>query len=657
MLSGHSTRNMLFAFLAALSIVAGVVRWHAAHLDRRIPDEDIAQAVVTKVLDSGSLDTNWIRTDVESRFKGNEYNFSSYYLTAALYEKLTGRAWNDTHNHRSSMIGHIRELSAILGALCVFFTGVLGWRIGGTAAALTAALLTACSPLLFQDSLYARPETFVTLLGVIWMIMLSAPGRHGNLILAFAGLLTGLLIATKITFLIYLPFPLLLASRLIDQGSDLRPNDESRHDRWTLAIGAYFSLVGAGFALGAPYALKFPSEYLQGVSSLFGQYEGSVLNSGAEGFSDLLGRIEGNLEYFAYTIGYLALLLAACGAATLAFRRDIWRSVIFTAPLLLLLYFMRMRPLFERNFSQSLPALFVLAGLGVKATIDLIRVPARLRAAIAALLIGTAALMPALVTAKILHPSLDGAFQAEIDAKTKSIADDGRTAVFETEFYDGTFCGDYVYMLKQPGHERVIGAMLGRGYHIVAQVESPFSGHTSYTLEPYYAPTTVYLAPPQTTDACEFSIEPLKEGAGMTPVSAHVVASGGWMPKGNAPGVPSEVWRWPLYDSRMGPGADRNTGALTIGPFRACGSLIVPYSMGPGHQDFSLKVSRRKGKQTTVIFDGILPGSRYQWQAMEVNAVKGQCADYTIEAEDKGSSWGQWLGVGLPVQPAAVPGR
>lgn len=648
---------MLFAFLAALSIAAGAVRWHAAHLDRRIPDEDIAQAVVTKVLDSGSLDTNWIRTDVESRFKDNEYNFSSYYLTAALYEKLTGRAWDDTHNHKSSMVGHIRELSAILGALCVFFTGVLGWRVGGGAAALTAALLTACSPLLFQDSLYARPETFVTLLGVIWMIMLTAPGRHGGLILAFTGLLTGILIATKITFLVYLPFPLLLATRLIDQGGDLQPHGEPHHNRWTWTLGAYFCLVGAGFALGAPYALKFPSEYLQGVASLFGQYEGDVLNSGGEGLNDLLGRLEGNLAYFVYTMGYLALLLAACGAAKLAIRRDLWRAAIFTAPLLLLLYFLRMRPLFERNFSQSLPAMFVLAGLGVKAIVDLIRVPASLRAVIAALLAATATLMPALVTAKILHPSLDGAFQTEIDAKTKSIAGDGQTAVFETEFYDGAYCGHYVYMLKQPGHERDIETMLSQGFRIVAEVASPFSGHTSYTLEPYYAPTIVYLAPPQKTGACAFNLEPLKASIGMVPVSARVVATGGWIPKGDASGVPSDTWRWPLYDSRTGPGGDRNTGTLSMGPFRACGSLAVPYSMGPGHQNFSLKVSRRQGKQTTVIFDGILPGARYQWQTMVIDAVKSECADYSVEAVDNGTSWGQWLGVGLPVQFGAMPGR
>ena len=83
----------------------------------------------------------------------------------------------------------------------------------------------------------------------------------------------------------------------------------------------------------------------------------------------------------------------------------------------------------------------------------------------------------------------------------------------------------------------------------------------------------------------------------------------------------------------------------------------VPYSMGPGHAGFSLRVSRRKGKQNTVIYDGILPGSRYQWQAMEIDAVKGACADYTIEAEDKGSSWGQWLGVDFRIQISASPRR
>ncbi len=655
MLDTFSIRAKTLVILAALSILAGGIRWHAAQLDRRIPDEGIAQAVVTQVLDSGSLDTNWNRTYVENRFRYNEYNFSSYYLAAAAYERLTGMARADTHDGEASLLVHLRGLSVILGALCVLVAGLLGLRLSGAPAAITAALLTACSPGLFQDSLYARPETFVTLLSLLWMLALTARGRYGSWALASAGLLVGILIATKITFLLYLPFPLLLASRMLDRGDDALSDNDARHTRWSWAIGAYFNLVAIGFALGAPYAVKLPVEYLQGVEALLNQYEGSLLSTGTQGFDGLLGRVTSNCAYLAYTIGYPALLLSACGVASLVSGKKAWQTLIFIAPLALLLYFMRIVPLFERNFSQSLPVLFVLAGMGVGAVLARIHPMSRLQPAVAPLLIVAATLTPASVTAKILHPALDGSFQAEIDTETHAIAGDNQTAVFDTEYYAGLFCGHYVYMLKQPGHRAIIGSMLRQGFRIVAQVQSPFDD-ASYTLQTYYAPTMIYLAPPSVApESCGFSLEPLQVRPGLTPVRAHVAATGGWIPDGSKSGVLPVVWPWPLFDSHTGAGADHDTGTLSIGPFHACGGFTVPYSIGPGHVNVSLKLTRRSGKNTKAIYAGLLPGGWYQWYAMHIDAPAVVCADYSVEAEDHGTAWGQWLGIGLPVHDAATP--
>lgn len=655
MLIERNTRALLFAALAVISLAAGVLRWQASHLDGSNPDEGIAKSVVVKVLSSGTLDTNWNRTDVSSRFKSDQYNFSSYYLTGALYEVLSGRQSIDTPRHQAGLVGHLRELSAMLGALCVFFAGLLGWRMGGTVTALVAALLTACSPGLFQASLYARPETFVTLFSLLWMIVLTSSSRHGILTLALAGLLGGILIATKVTFLVYLPFPLLLASRYLEPADAGLGPEEAHHRRWSAALAVYFCAVAAGFALGAPYALKFPYEYLRGVASLLDQYQSSVLVRGPGSAAAMLRLVGYNCAYLAYTIGYPALLLAACGAVAL--RKNLWHALILAAPLLLLLYFMRVMPLFERNFAQSLPSLFLLAGLGARAIVDCIRGAARLRALVAAMLIAAAVLMPAIVTAKIIHPSLDGAFQAEVQAESKRVSQDGKVAVFDSE-YVGPFCGSYLYMLPRPGHQRVIDSMLLQGFHVVDEVESPFSDGVSYTLEDFYAPSTVFLAPPADGGRCELSLMPLTYRTGLVPVTAHVATGGGWNTDTSKSKMSSSAEPWSLYYSDDKDGRGHNTGSLTIGPFRTCDAVTVPYTMGPTSTDISIKITRRNGKDDVPLFDGILPGARYQWQALEIRPQEGTCATYTVEAIDQGTGWGQWLGIGMPMhQPDAAVRR
>ena len=54
------------------------------------------------------------------------------------------------------LLKNLRNLSAVMGALCVLFVGILGWRMGGSISGITASLLTCCCVTLFQDSLYRR---------------------------------------------------------------------------------------------------------------------------------------------------------------------------------------------------------------------------------------------------------------------------------------------------------------------------------------------------------------------------------------------------------------------------------------------------------------------------------------------------------------------
>jgi hypothetical protein len=132
-------------------------------------------------------------------------------------------------------------------------------------------------------------------------------------------------------------------------------------------------------------------------------------------------------------------------------------------------------------------------------------------------------------------------------------------------------------------------------------------------------------------------------------VAAHVAAVGSWNTDTGKSATPSSAEPWSLYYSDDKNGRGHGTGSLTIGPFRTCNAVIVPYMMGPSNTDISIKVTRRTGKDDVVLFDGILPGYRYHWQALEIQPQEGACASYTIEAIDQGAGWGQWLGVGMPM--------
>src|SRR5689334_15322724 len=80
--------SITLVLLLAITIISGWLRAQVLHANYSHPDEEIARAVVTKVLTTKKKDTNWARTDVEKTFRYNQFNFSAYYLAAAKIEKL-----------------------------------------------------------------------------------------------------------------------------------------------------------------------------------------------------------------------------------------------------------------------------------------------------------------------------------------------------------------------------------------------------------------------------------------------------------------------------------------------------------------------------------------------------------------------------------------
>jgi len=647
------------AAILAVTLGAGALRLHAVRdYTYGHPDEEIARAVVVSVLKSGDDDTNWERTDVVSQFHYTEYNFSSYYLFAADVERLLGHAKIDIAHQAGALRLHLRELSSVLGALCVLFAGLFAWRVGGALCGFTTALLCACHVSLFQDSLYARPETFVTLLTLLLLATLASDRIHRGLVLILAGLIVGLLVACKITFLLYLPFPLLLAPALLSTPRDGK-SVESHLLLWSGSLSAYFVAIGVGFAMGVPYALRFPWEYVQGLVPLIVQYNHGCCIDSVGGKADLIERLAYGFSYLVQTVGYPALVLALIGASRLAWRRDVRMLLILSGPLLTLLYFLQTETFYERNFSQALPVVFLLVGLGIQASLDLLRQPRWLERGLAAALVGAAVATPAMVLAKAVDPALDGRYQRQIDAETETLSQSGTVSILDLPeslklmpSRPPVFCGSFLYVTRVYDERSELGKLQKSGYQIVGIVQSVFGDHPVSTLQSYLSPSVAYLKPP-TPENCSLEWSPLQQRPNEKPVQATVIRGGNWPPlEGSPRNLSGSTWLLPLYDSWGG--SDMRTGTLTIGPFRACGSVTLPVIVGPGKNAVSLRIVRRDALTETVLYNGLPPSAldKNQWQEIRIDQPSGKCSTYTVQARDDGQAWGEWIGVGLPVVEA-----
>jgi len=648
--------------LLLLAAFSALLHQRALEASYSHPDEEIARAVVTKILTTKSKDTNWARTDVAPPFRYNQYNFSSYYLAAAKLEKLEGHKARDFADP-NILIRNLRQQNIWMGAFCVFLAGLLATRLTrerrfAAVAGFVAAALTACCVTLFQDDIYARPEAFVTALTLFYIVILTSE-RDAILILACSGILVGVLLAAKITFAAYLPFPpLMVAVREYT-------NSYPRSPRWKLAAGLliYPACILAGFAVGAPYALHAPREYLEGIFFLYRHYDGSTWHDGLHNGASF-PRLGHGIEYLIYTQGVIPLMLAA--ASLVAAVRERRYAVIFAVagPLLTLLYFLQTRVFFERNFSHALPVLFVLSGMGC-ATVASMLARARsprlqtfsAQTALVAVL-AFFAIYPGYAVSALLYQTMFS--QDDLEKQIRNTREEiaNRTAVpilfgysdFENiaKLRNG-LCGDVIYqMLDFGGDRKLLSNLDQQGYRLEQVLRSPFDGAPYSSLQQYHSSNVVFLhSPPDPPEQrCTAQIIVPDVNPAYREVNAEVRASSNWTRDGYPPDMSLDGWPHPFYASWNGD--DSNTGDFAIGPFQACGDLIVPYAIGPVRGNTELKIERDLGDFHEIITQGPPPPSLSR-AAIRVPAASS-CASYTIRASDRGAGWGEWIGVGMPVE-------
>jgi hypothetical protein len=366
------------------------------------PDEPIAPYVVARVLSSRDLDTNWAHTPIGTDFGAAQYNFSSYYITLSLLYRLRHAAPPHPSAGIEGQIVFFRGCSAAFGTLALALAMLLAFRIQGWKLALAAGLWIAASPLLVQDSHYARPEAFLTLmaLGSVWLCgsRCLAPAWRSIL----AGLVFGFMVACKVTLLAWFWLPFVACFQ--EGGEWERCNWRTRVARAGLAASG----IAGGFAAGAPGAITDPHGYLSGLRYLGHEYANTINyyshDSGGMVY-DFLWR------YLTETAGWAVACFFALGLALAVARRQ-WRSllVIFLPVVSLAAFLGARQAFFERNFSHAMPLYLLGAGLGLAALAE--AAPLRrwswlLFPAFAV----AAALVPAELTGRMVFAGFTGRFE------------------------------------------------------------------------------------------------------------------------------------------------------------------------------------------------------------------------------------------------------
>ncbi|MDC8014263.1 hypothetical protein [Tahibacter soli] len=645
-------RGFLVALLLIVLATALFRRESMSH-DYYQTDESIPVAVAEHMARTGTLDTNWSRTAIGDEFGRDQYNFSSYILGVYAASQLLPHGV-EPGRPTEKILRLYRKASLLFGVLALALAGLLARRWLGPAQGLIATLAMATSIPLFQDSLYARPETFVTLLSLMFAATLTS-GRLRPLPMVIAsGVLLGLLIACKITFVALLPLPLMLVVARMAALPEYPA-------RGYLAIPAFFGAVGASFATGAPWAVQRPWEYLHGVAFLLRQYTGGHPPHGYAA-GDTLERFLYGLRYLVETHGVALLPLAAIGLVALARERAHARLLVIVSFLAFLAYFLQTRAFFERNFSHALPFVFMAAAHGIVVATRPLARPA-LRAAVVVAFAALLCAPGARLVAKTRFDVLDGRFERRVAAHEAALeqrygvrlhrlghfwAQPAHAARTLAESFDDALLFGFINH-RTPGSQAILDAFRDKlGLTELEPVPGPYAGMVTSTLHTYFGDDHVYYLRARRDGGGDIRLYrvalPAVASNGQVPVDAQ----GAWTPSGVETDarakLPPGLVVWGSWS-----GADANTGTLTLGPQPFDGRLLLPYTCGPVGDGLrlSFRLLHADGSETKR---DIALSQCTEWSAIDLRANARPGDRIEVVARDDGAAWGQWLGIALPLQ-------
>lgn len=422
-------RSRGVAIAIALVLFLAGIATRGWHVDTRWdhPDEPIATGI-HRQLDK-TWDTNWRGAGLPPAFDYDQYNFSSYLITAHAWAKATAWAHPASWREERGQLLVLRTFSVLCGALAVVWTWWLGQRFWNRAAGLVGAFFVLAHPQLVADGHYGRPEAFLT-----WLMLVAAGIASGTtrplLRTAAVAALVGFMTAAKITML-----PLLIFALVPAWGAWRAERKLSTFMRLAtiLAMGAV-----AGFALGAPAALANPGAYWNGIYYLMRQYSGGHPPHDLPDGSRIGGVMA---DYFLTVTGWAVPFLAAVGIVAAWRTRRLMPLWLLALPAVLAFaHFATQRTFFERNLSHILPGALLLAGFGAVA------VTARWdgwRAAVGAAVIGLLASWPAAVLSyHLVHNSFSGRDMAKAMVWDKKMDDEIERLGVESRYIGFTLPDD-----------------------------------------------------------------------------------------------------------------------------------------------------------------------------------------------------------------------
>ncbi len=347
-------RNVIPLIIVFAAVLVYAILRLMAGFNYQNPDEVIPQQVIAHIFETGSWDTNWALADLPVRFKYNQYNFSSYIIISSLLTKIVDH-WNAIHGP-NDLIYFLRLLSFVWQILCIILTFFVGqYLMKSRSVGVIAACSVAMFPLLFQDSLYARPESFTTALTLLFVLLfVKATEKHSATLFTFMGAILGFLIACKVTFVVLLLLPL---SHIISLAVNERKVPGS-------SLFVFSAGTLAGFVLGAPFALFNLHAYLSGLESLFSQYSGKHPPHGLP-LGNITDRFIYACQYFLAS-GTASTMVLSIGCFYFLLKRKLYLSLLTVLPFFGVIIYFSIKPVFfERNFSFAIPVISICCGWSI----------------------------------------------------------------------------------------------------------------------------------------------------------------------------------------------------------------------------------------------------------------------------------------------------
>lgn len=651
-------------FLAIIIVIATLLRFTSLSFEYNHPDEIIAVEVSRHILSNATLDTNWINVNLPGFFKNNQYNFSGYLLASSGFLFISSKL---AFLSGFTELELLRGFSATFGVVTVFMTFLLGRQLFGACAGLVGAFFVSVSPLLYQDSLYARPETLFTALTLLYIHLLWKNDWTDFKRLSLSAFVIGILIATKISALALIPLIFIPATVQPDKNSLIKQGITQFPHFLAIALPAGV----AGFFIAAPFALPNFDKYLDGYHFLSHQYNSGHWPHGLPD-ANFLERLNNTARYFISTNGPLLFVSAAIGVF-LSARRGMTREALFFA--LVTAYSLRFGSyptFFERNFSHIFPVYCLFSAYGLT-SISRLLLRKKSESAIAASFLTALTIYPALVTTynirfieltgeqsrsrDLFRERIEHAWGLESMRPAGPVTD---IASFKTLISDK--CGPSLIELPlfgdAPSSLALRALVQTDGYTEVGRFTSVFENTPPSTLHTYFTPTTVFIFKDAGISDCppDAPIHVRKQNTGNVLPGGVTHMDPAWTP-GGAYGQPSDPFGSRNYLGSWS-GADENIGQLRI-ELDASGLdyFVIPYISGPVSTRQSLIISKRDSG--TIIFSMQPSQADTGWKYLLIRVPPG-AGHLVIEAVDQGSAWGEWLAVSHPrsyksLMPPAPP--